>query len=104
LFFDKFERAAKILPFYKKRKTGTGENYVSEFLENVDYREVPATHSLKSTRNNGIMEWWNNEIIAFHAIICQYPNSPIPHYSNFPNPTFQYSNIPSFQSIVSAAN
>jgi len=19
-------------------------------------------------RNNGIMEWWNNEIIAFHAI------------------------------------
>jgi hypothetical protein len=23
------------------------------------------------TGNDGIMEWWNNGIIAFHAMICQ---------------------------------
>ena len=93
-------------------------------LLNVMYRKFyklliignsQSTILLIPTGNDGIMEWWNNGIIAFHAIICQYfqrektpffhyPNTAKLHHPNLPNPTFQYSNIPSFQSIVSAAN
>jgi acylphosphatase len=46
------------------------------------------------------MEWWNNGIIAFHAIICQYPNTPFPQFFKSNIPLFQHSIIP----VVSAAN
>jgi hypothetical protein len=57
-------------------------------------------------RNNGIMEWWNNEIIAFHAVICQgraATPAVLPDYAagvylpegRHPNnPIFQHSIIP----------
>jgi hypothetical protein len=58
------------------------------------------------------MEWWNSEIIAFHAVIYQggkwWQNqrsfSTPPQAFICPkgaNPSFHFSNIPSFQSIVS---
>jgi hypothetical protein len=63
------------------------------------------------TRNNGIMEWWNREIIAFHAVICQgrklvaKPVAPtisavgvyLPMFHKGAIPSFHFSNIPSFQ-------
>jgi hypothetical protein len=32
----------------------------------------PTTIRFIPTRNDEEMKWWNNGIIAFHAIICQY--------------------------------
>jgi hypothetical protein len=62
-------------------------------------------------RNNGIMECWNREIIAFYAVICQgrklaaKPVVPIisavgvylPMFHKGAIPLFHFSNIPSFQ-------
>jgi hypothetical protein len=62
-------------------------------------------------RNNGIMECWNREIIAFYAVICQgrklaaKPVVPIisavgvylPMFHKGVIPLFHFSNIPSFQ-------
>jgi hypothetical protein len=60
-----------------------------------------------------MMEWWNNGIIAFHVLFVKAEGGktgashPPPQAYIGPKgaiPTFHFSNIPSFQSIVSAAN
>jgi hypothetical protein len=59
------------------------------------------------TRNDGIMEWWNNEIIAFHAVIFQ-GRKWRQNQRSFSTPPQAFicpkGAIPSFQSIVISTN
>jgi hypothetical protein len=60
------------------------------------------------------MEWWNNGIVAFHALVVKEKTGKqrvvsavgvyLPMLHNGAKPSFHHSIIPSPQLIVSAAN
>jgi hypothetical protein len=56
----------KIMKAKMKVKSMYGKSY--KLLIIWDF-QITILHVPK--RNNGIMEWWNNVIKAFHAVICQ---------------------------------
>jgi len=79
---------------------------VSEILQTVDNREFPAPILHIPNRNNGIMEWWNNEIKRWGKVNYCSPGFPSFIASQLPSfrrrrisarraPT-HYSNIPTF--------